>query len=110
MTPLGGFDLDADITLSELREEDTLRKRLEAHHRLRVRRRSDVIGVLVDAHAWRAIESHLRELEQVIERYEEQAAHTIVADRAPNANFVPVTPVVIDDIERQYNDLTARDE
>jgi hypothetical protein len=99
---LDGFALDADITLSELREENTLRDRLLEYHRLRLRRRSDVIGVVVDAEEWRALEEHVRSLERRLERYEDQAVRAIISERAPRAAFVQATPDVIEDIERKY--------
>lgn len=102
-----GFALDADITVSELREEDILNERLGAFHYLRLRRRNEVLGVVVEAGVWRLLVARLSALEQQLERYEDQAVRAIIADRAPGAAFVQVTPEVVDDIERRYQALTG---
>jgi hypothetical protein len=107
MSVLDGFPLDADITLSELRHEETLSERLRAFHRLRLRRRNDVVGVILDANEWRTLEEYVRSLEQRLEHYEDQAVRAIISERAPHASFTQATPEVIDDIERQYQTLTA---
>ncbi len=55
MGGLNQFPLEAEIALTELRSEATLTERLRVHHRLRVRRRNDLIGVLIDADSWREL-------------------------------------------------------
>ena len=107
MDLLDGFKLDADITVSELRKEDLLDERLHAHHRLRLRRRNDVLGVVVEAGAWRELAAYVSELEAQIERHEDQAVRELIARRAPDAEFVQGTPEIVSDIERQYRRLTA---
>ncbi len=104
MTLLDDFHMDADITVSELRQEDVLAERLHAFHRLRVRRRNDVLGVLVEADAWRAISAYVRDLEEQVERHEDEAVRQIIAQRS-DAQFEPATPDVIAEIEREYRKL-----
>ena len=100
-----GFDLDADISVSELREEQLLDERLHAHRRLRLRRRNDVLGVIVAADEWRAHAEYVRELEAQIERHEEQAVRALVTERAARAKFVPATSKVVKEIDREYEAL-----
>ena len=107
MALLDGFELDADISISELRQEELLDQRLRAHHRLRLRRRNDILGVVVEAGAWRALTSYIRDLEAQVEHYEDRAVNEIIAQRAPDAEFVQATPEVIDAIDRRYRALVA---
>jgi hypothetical protein len=107
MDLLGGFKLDADITVSELRQEDVLDERLHAHHRLRLRRRNDVLGVVVEADAWRAIAAYVSELEAQIERLEDSAVRELISRRAPDAQFVQTTPDVVSNIDSEFKRLAA---
>ena len=101
---LDSFSLDAEITVSELRREDVVAARLRAHHRLRLRRKNDLLGVLVDAGEWRHIVEYVRDLEHLIARYEDESLRNLVTQRAANANFEPATPEAIADIERLYEE------
>ncbi len=56
MATLDQFPLDAEIALTELRSETTLTARLRMFHRLRVRRRNELVGVLIDVAAWNDLE------------------------------------------------------
>ena len=103
----GGFDLDADITVSELRHEDVLDHRLATHRQLRVRRRNDTLGVLVEASAWRELADYVRRLESQLDRYENHAVREIIGRRLPGAEFVEATPEIIDGIERAYHRLLS---
>ncbi|HEY5146661.1 MAG TPA: hypothetical protein VII82_07825 [Polyangiaceae bacterium] len=106
MALLDGFPLDADITVSELRKEDVLAERLHIHHGLRLRRRNDVLGVVIEAEAWRAHTAYVHDLEAQIERHEDQAVRDLIARRTQDAQFVNATPEVINEIDRQYRELT----
>jgi hypothetical protein len=103
---LDGFDLDADISVSELRHEELLGERLHAHRRLRLRRRNDVLGVVVAADEWRAHTDYVRRLEAQLERHEDDAVRALITERAPRAEFVSATPGITNEIERNYNALT----
>jgi delta 1-pyrroline-5-carboxylate dehydrogenase len=109
MPVLEGFALDADITLSELRHEDVLDARLHAHHRLRLRRRNELLGVVVDAEAWREIERYVRELEEQIERYEDAAVRALIGARSANAEFVEPSAEDVSEIDREFRALISRD-
>jgi len=82
------FDLDADVAVTDLRSEDLLAGRLRAHPALRVRRRNDVLGVLVTPEHWRAIADHVLHLEQLVDGYENAAVEQMISRRAAGAEFV----------------------
>lgn len=107
MALVDGFNMDADITVSELRQEEVLGERLHAHHRLRLRRRNDVLGVIVEAAEWRALSAYVQDLEAQVQRYEDQAVRSLIAQRTPGAQFVDATPDVVDDIDRRYRALVG---
>jgi hypothetical protein len=85
MDLLSGFHLDSDISVSELRQEELLDKRLHEHGRLRLRRRNEVLGIVVETDAWRALDAYVHELER---RLEEASVREIIAQREPSATFV----------------------
>lgn len=62
-----GFDLDEQVTLTELRQSEW-RDRLAAKGKLRVAHRHEVVGVLLSPEAWQA----LQRLEEYVERLEER--------------------------------------
>jgi len=107
MAMLDDFHLDADITVSELRQEDVLDERLRAFHRLRVRRRNDILGVLVEADAWREISAYVRDLEQQLEQHEGEAVRQLLAIRLSGAEFIAATPEAIADIDREFRKLVG---
>ena len=89
MTPIDQFPLDAEISLSEVRSEQTLTERLHAFHRLRIRRRSDLIGVLLDRNAWNELVTYVHRLEAEADRHEDDAARRLITKRMPHAEFEP---------------------
>ena len=105
MAFLDEFNLDADISISELRQDDLLDERLRTFHRLRLRRRNDVLAVVVQADTWRTLATHVRNLEAQLERYEDAEALALVQARSPDAAFVRATPEVIDEIDERYRAL-----
>jgi hypothetical protein len=110
MTPstvLAGFDLDAEIGMSELRSEETLTERLHEHPALRLRRRNDMLAVLVTPERWREMLQTIRDLEDAIDRYEQAAVHGIISERASTAHFVPATKSTWNEVTRRFNDLTS---
>jgi hypothetical protein len=106
-TKLDQFPLEAEISLSELRSEETLTSRLQTFHRLRVRRRSDFVGVFLDVGEWQRLVSHVSQLEAELELHEDEAARAIVALRAPGAAVEPGSPSRIAEIDREYQRLVA---
>ena len=103
-----GFPLDADISLAEVRSEPILNSRLQTHHCLRLRRRNEVIGVLVDRAAWDQLVSYVRHLEHEADRREDEAVGALVAERSPKAAFEPGTPERAADIFEEADRLYER--
>ncbi|MBE3590656.1 MAG: hypothetical protein IMW98_07530 [Firmicutes bacterium] len=67
-----GFDLDAQVSLTELRQPEW-RRRLAAAGKLRVVHRHEVVGVLLSPDAWRAVqrlEAYAEQLEEQLEQLE----------------------------------------
>lgn len=107
MNLLDGFGLDADISVSELRQEELLDERLHTHNRLRLRRRNDVLGVIVTVETWRDLAAYVRELESQIEHHEDLALHALIEQRSAGARFVQATDEVVAEIDRQDLRLEA---
>lgn len=53
-------DLAAEISFSELRDRDLRTERLRRHHALRIRRRGELLGVLLDADQWTRMLERIR--------------------------------------------------
>jgi hypothetical protein len=106
-TTLDQFPLEAEVTLTELRSEEKLTKRLRAHHRLRVRRRNDLVGVLLDIDEWHQLVHYVAKLEAEAQLREDETARAIIATRAPRAVFAEGSPEAVDEIEREYQGLVA---
>jgi hypothetical protein len=92
------FDFDADVSVQDFRDADVIGAALEAHGRVRVRRRSDLVGVLVAQEEWLSLEGVFRDLqdrvEELLRRVEEldeeresAAVRTIISERAGTAKF-----------------------
>jgi hypothetical protein len=110
MTPssaLAGFDLDAEIGMSELRNEETLTERLHEHPALRLRRRNDLLAVLVTPERWGDILQTIRDLEDAVDCYEQAAVQDVIAERAVKARFVPATETTWNEVARRFTDLTS---
>ncbi len=104
------FALDADITVSELRHEEILDERLRKHGALRVRRRNDVLGVLLGAEEWRGMIKRIEELEAEVEALEDAACRQIVAERlSPDVEFLPGSPEGVAEIQRLYKEMTGEE-
>lgn len=100
-----GLSLDGEITLTELREEGTVAERLREYHCVRVRRRNEIIGVLVDADQWRAVEAQASLVDELRERLEAAEVRAIIAERAAGAGFVEGSPETVAEIARHYDRL-----
>jgi PHD/YefM family antitoxin component YafN of YafNO toxin-antitoxin module len=92
--------LDAEITVSDLRNEATFRDLLKAHHGLRLLKRSQTIGVILDAQTWKDIQERLQAYEARLDAHEEDRVREIIAERLPGAVFANATPEILADIER----------
>ena len=109
MASLDHFALEAEISLTEFRSEETVTSRLRAHHRLRVRRRSDLLGVFLDVGEWQHLVRYVARLEAEAEQREDEAVRAIVAERGPGAAFEPGSSARVADIDREYERIvTAR--
>jgi PHD/YefM family antitoxin component YafN of YafNO toxin-antitoxin module len=93
------IDVDAEITVSELRSEETFDRRLQAHSALRLRRRNDLLGVIVSTERWKSIEETIRNLNVALEKLEDAATLTLIEQRVATATYAPVTDEGWADIE-----------
>lgn len=107
MSSLDQFAPGAEIALSDFRSEGTVVSRLETFHRLRVRRRSDVVGVFLDVAEWQSLVKYVARLENELERHDSEAVRTIVSERALGAAFEPGSHERMADIDREYERLVA---
>ncbi len=107
MRALDQFPLEAEISLTEFRSETTVTGRLRAYHRLRVRRRGDLVGVFLDVDEWQRLVQYVGQLEAESERREDDAARAIVAARAPDAVFEPGSANQVEEIDREFERLVA---
>jgi len=101
MGAIDQFPLEAEIALTELRSEATLTERLRAYHRLRVRRRNDLVGVLIDDEAWHELVRYVERLEAEVERAEDSEVRAIIEARLPGAKFEPGSPALVVEIEHE---------
>jgi hypothetical protein len=108
MPSLDQFPLEAEISLSDFRSEETLTSRLETYHRLRVRRRSGYIGVFLDVAEWQNLVKYVARLETELERREDEAARAIMAGRTPGGTFEPGSAKRTTDIDCNYERLVAK--
>jgi PHD/YefM family antitoxin component YafN of YafNO toxin-antitoxin module len=97
--------VDAEISVTEMRSEETLDQRLQSHSALRLRRRNELLGVIVTPERWKSIEQTINQLLAVVARLEEAADLDLIQQRA-NAKFVPATDSVWDDVENRFQELT----
>ncbi len=107
MPSIDQFGLEAEITLSEFRSEAAVTSRLLQFHRLRVRRRADLVGVLLDSDAWQELVRLVDGLQAENARLEDEAARAILAGRLPGAVFEPGSPERADAIDREYERLVV---
>jgi hypothetical protein len=107
MATIDQFPLDAEIALTELRSEATLRERLRKYHRLRVRRRNELVGVLIDAQAWHNLVRYVELLEAELERVENSEVRAIIEARLPGASFEPGSPVLVEEIDHEYERIIS---
>jgi hypothetical protein len=111
MATIDQFPLEAEIALTELRSEATLTKRLRTHHRLRVRRRNELIGVLIDAEAWHHLVRYVgrleAELEAELERVENSEVRAIIEARLPGARFETGSPVLVEEIDHECERIVS---
>jgi hypothetical protein len=99
-------DLAAEISITELRDQDLLSERLERHHAVRVRRRGEIIGVLLDSNLWTGLLERVDRLQAVNEQYEDAAVLGLIEARA-GAEFSPASDEAIDEVFATYDKLVG---
>ncbi len=104
--PATQIDLDAEISVSELRSEELFDRRLQAHSALRLRRRNDLLGVIVSTERWKSIEETIRHLSAALEQLEDAATSSLSERRVSEAKYAPVTDESWTDVEKRYTELT----
>jgi hypothetical protein len=75
------FDLEDDLSVSDLRKVDEWEPRLSEAGKLRLQRRGEVLGVLLSPRAWRALKEQTERYEQVLRLIEDERDRRIIAQR-----------------------------
>jgi hypothetical protein len=75
------FDLDDDLSVSDLRKVETWASRLSEAGKLRLQRRGEVIGVLLSPRAWRELTTQTERYEQALRLLENDRDSQIIAER-----------------------------
>ncbi len=101
------IDIDAEITVSELRSEELFDQRLHDHAALRLRRRNDLLGVIISTERWKSIEETIRQLTAALEKLEDAATLALI-DQRETSVYAPLTDESWSDVERQYKQRMQR--
>jgi hypothetical protein len=75
------FDLEDDLSISDLRRVDEWEARLSLAGKLRVQRSGKVVGVLISTAAWRDFKDQTERYERVLRLIENEHDAQIVAER-----------------------------
>jgi len=75
------FELDDDLSVSDLRKVETWAPRLSEAGKLRLQRRGEVVGVLLSPRAWRELTSQNERYEQALRLIENERDSRIIAER-----------------------------
>jgi hypothetical protein len=75
------FDLEDDLSVSDLRKVDEWEPRLSEAGKLRLQRRGEVLGVLLSPRAWRALKEQTERYEQILGSIEDERDRRIIAER-----------------------------
>lgn len=75
------FDLQDDLSISDLRKVDEWESRLSEVGKLRVQRSGKVLGVLVSPAAWREFQEQTELYERALRRIENERDAQLVAER-----------------------------
>jgi PHD/YefM family antitoxin component YafN of YafNO toxin-antitoxin module len=105
-SPATQIDVDAEISVSELRSEEVFDRRLRAHSALRLRRRNDLLGVIVSTERWKSIEETIRRMSEALENLEDAATLSLIERRASTAKYAPLPDDSWTQVENRYRDLT----
>ena len=77
-----GFGIDADVSLSQLRNGEEWTVKLREHQKLRVQRRGDTLGVLLSKEAWQAIGEQIMRYDAIVEQFEDAEAERLIDERS----------------------------
>jgi hypothetical protein len=86
------FPLEAEISLSDLREEARLPDALERFHRVVLRRYGKIMGVLLAQPEWIRLTARIADLESQVAAYEDDALRALVRARGAEADPQPGYP------------------
>jgi hypothetical protein len=79
------FDLEDDLSISDLRRVDEWESRLTRAGKLRVQRSGKVLGVLVSTTAWRELKEQRDQYDRLLRLIENERDTHIIADREAHA-------------------------
>ena len=82
---------------------ETFDQRLHDHAALRLRRRDDLLGVIVSTERWKSIEETIRTLTAAVEKLEEAAVLSLIEQRVAS-----VTDDAWTAVESRYDELTRK--
>lgn len=75
------FDLDDDLSVSDLRKVDAWAPRLSEAGKLRLQRRGEVVGVLLSPSTWRELTAQNQRYEETLRLIEDERDRKIIAER-----------------------------
>jgi hypothetical protein len=75
------FDLEDDLSVSDLRKVDSWSPRLTKAGKLRLQRRGEVLGVLLSPPAWRALKDQSERYERALHEIENDHDRAVIAAR-----------------------------
>jgi len=75
------FDLDDDLSVSDLRRVDEWTPRLQKTGKLRLQRRGETLGVILSAREWKALKARTERAEEALRLVEDSRDRRIVSER-----------------------------
>jgi hypothetical protein len=75
------FDLEDDLSISDLRKVDEWEERLSRSGKLRVQRSGKVLGVLISTTAWREFKEQTERYERFLRVIENERDTQVIAER-----------------------------
>jgi hypothetical protein len=75
------FDLEDDLSVSDLRKVDEWEPRLSEAGKLRLQRRGEVLGVLLSPREWHALKGIHERYERLLDLVEDERDRRIIAER-----------------------------
>jgi hypothetical protein len=75
------FNLDDDLSVSDLRKVEDWTSRLSHSGKLRLQRRGEVVGVLLSPNAWRELTAQNERYEEALHLLENERDRNIIEER-----------------------------